>query len=269
MVELVPNPARRTVSPTMAARGLRSAADLAAGKPCGTRVRYYAGCRCQACRAANTAYARERQAARARGEGNHIVSAEPAREHLAWLSAQGVGHKTAADAAKVAGSIVTKIVYGQRTKIRAQTERRILAVTVDTAMDGARIDAAPTKRLLAELRACGYTNVVIASELLGRRVRGLQIGKSPTVEVRTAALVRALHERWRCVPEKRTRELLRELSEEGFHRDRVAAELLAMARARGWDAPDLAARKDGVVTARAAELVEALHFRWVEDGAVA
>lgn len=264
-----PVPSRRKAAPMMAARGMRSLAELAVGKPCGSRLRYFAGCRCDPCRRANADYERELAAKRRRGEGNGFVSAEPAREHLARLSAAGVGYRTAADAARVSGSTVGKVVYGQRTKIRAQTARRILAVTVDAAMDGARTDAAETKRLLAELRAWGYTATAIASELLGRTVRGLQIGKSETVEVRTAAQVRALHERWRCVPEARTRELLRDLSEEGYHRARVARELLALAGARGWDAPDLSSRPGGVVNARAAELVEALHFRLVESEAAA
>lgn len=69
MSDLTPALSRRTVAPAMAARGLRSAAELAAGKPCGTRVRYYAGCRCKPCRKANSLYEAERAAAKARGEG--------------------------------------------------------------------------------------------------------------------------------------------------------------------------------------------------------
>lgn len=89
-----PTPSRRTVSAQMAARGLRSAAELAAGKPCGTRARYYAGCRCLACRRANTAYESERARARRRGEHNHLVSAAQARVHLGVLAAAGLSTRS-------------------------------------------------------------------------------------------------------------------------------------------------------------------------------
>lgn len=255
--EPVPVLSRRTVNATMAARGLRSAAELAQGKPCGTRVRYYAGCRCAACRAANTAYERERAAARARGESGHIVSAERARAHLAWLSRRGVGHKTAADAAKVAASIVAKIVYGQRLNIRAHTEARILGVTVAAAADRAYIDGTETLRRIGELLAWGYTKTRIASEVLGRPARSLQI-KPGRVTVRNAERVRRVHERLRCVDAAPTLRLLQELSEEGFHRNKVAQRLAELAARKGWEVPDLAARK-GLLRHQAAELVQALH----------
>lgn len=265
---LTPVLSRRSVTPTMAARGLRSAAELADGKPCGTRVRYYAGCRCADCKAANTAYERDRAAARKRGEGNALVSAEAARKHLQWLSTQGVGRKTAADAAKVAASIVSKIIDGQREKIRAQTERRILAVTEVTAADGARRPAGGTWRLLDELIAAGYTRARIASEVMGRPVRSLQIRRH-LVEVRTEAMVRAAYERLRMASKAdnaRGLAQLRDLREEGFRQDRIEREVAALAAARGWQAPSLdptpkRSRWPGPagLTHRAAELIAAVH----------
>lgn len=255
---------RRTVNPTMAARGLRSAAELAQGKPCGTRVRYYAGCRCAACRAANAAYERERNAARRRGEHGHMVGAERAREHLAWLSRQGVGRKTAADAAKVAASTISKVIDGQRLKIRSYTERRILAVTPDAAADRSHIDGAETLRLIDELLACGYSRARLGSELLGRRVPSLQIGMRGRVHVRTAERVRRLHERLRCVPAGPALRQLRALYEEGFHRNRVARMLADLAERRGWPAVDLAVRKD-LIQQRCAELVGELHRQLIEE----
>jgi hypothetical protein len=261
--EPTPVLSRRTISSTMAARGLRSAAELAKGKPCGTRVRYYGGCRCDACRAANTAYERERAAARARGESGRIVSAERARSHLAMLRKQGIGYKTAADAAKVAPSIVAKIVYGERTKIRAQTEARILAVTEAAAADRAYIDGTETLRRIGELLAWGYTKTRIASEVLGRPARSLQI-KPGRVTVRNAERVRRVHERLRYVPAAPTLQRLQELSEEGFHRNKVAQRLAELAARRGWDVPDLAVR-NGLVRHQAAELVAQLHGQLIEQ----
>lgn len=247
---------------------MRSAAELATGKPCGTRVRYYAGCRCNACRAANSAYERERAEARSRGEGNGIVSAAHARAHLLWLSKRGVGRKTAADAAKVASSIVSKIIDGQRLKIRAQTERRILAVTETTAADGARRSARATWRMLDELLAAGYSQATVASEILGRPVRSLQISRR-LVEVRTEALVRAAWERLRLAEPKaeaRAHQLLAELRDEGFRLERIQREVDTLAAVRGWPGPSIEPkprrgrwpRPDGL-THRAVVLIAAVH----------
>jgi hypothetical protein len=238
---ITPVLSRRTVNPLLAARGMRSAAELAAGKPCGTRVRYYAGCRCDACRRANTDYELARAAARARGEGNGLVSAERARKHLAWLSKRGVGRKTAADAAKVAPSIVSRIADGSKTKIREQTERRILAVTETTAADGARVSARATWRMLDELITAGYSKARIASEVLGRPVRSLQISRS-LVEVRTAAMVLAAYERLRYANEAGQRSSLARLSElreEGYRSDEVLRRMTTLAERLGWRAPTL------------------------------
>lgn len=270
MSEPIPVLSRRTISPTMAARGMRSAAELAEGKPCGTRVRYYAGCRCDACRAANSAYECERLAARARGEGNGLVSAERARIHLAWLSSRGVGRKTAADAAKVAASIVSKIIDGQRLKIRAQTERRILAVTEAAAADRAYIDGAQTAQLLDELLGAGYTGARIASELMGRPTRSLQIDRE-RVTALNAERVRRVHERLRLAApatEKLARQQLAELREEHFRLDAIQREVDELAAARGWGLVSISAPKPGGrwpapagLTHQAAVLIAMVHAR--------
>lgn len=257
-------PRERPISELMAARGLRPVRELAAGKPCGTRLRYYAGCRCADCRRANTDYENARRAARKRGETNRIVSAERARVHLAWLSAQGVGRKTAADAARLSPTTVSLIVARQRTRLREDTERRILRVTPATAADGAHIDATPTQRLLAELIASGYTHTRLASELHGRATRSLQIGRR-CVTVRTAERVRRLHERLRCVRAEPTLELLRELSEEGYHRKRIERAIAEAAAARGWSAPELTLRRGGLIAHRSALLVQALHHTLLHE----
>lgn len=255
----VPVLSRRTVNPVMAARGLRSAAELAEGKPCGTRLCYYAGCRCRACRTANALYTRGRAAARRRGEGNGLVSAERARLHLAWLSAQGIGRKTAADSAKISGSTVSKVIDGERLKIRAQTERRILVVTEVARADGARIDAAPMWRQIDELIANGYSQVRIASEVAGRSVRGLQLGRERTT-VRSADRVRQVWQRLRHAhadAQRRARAQIAELREEHYRPDRILREMAALAALRGWPEPCL----QEPLRQQEAELLEAVHAR--------
>jgi hypothetical protein len=271
---LTPTLSRRSVRPDMAARGLRSAAELAATKPCGTRVRYYAGCRCIACKAANTAYERGRAEARKRGEHNGLVDASQARAHLLKLSRRGVGRKTAADAAKVAASVVSKIIDGQRTRIRAQTEKRILAVTETTAADGARKSARATWRMLDELIDAGYSRARLGSEILGRQVPSLQISRR-LVKVKTEARVRAVYDRLRLANTKEAalaRARLQELREEGFRVDRIQGEVDRLAAIRGWGYQRIeegprSGRWPGPVglTHRAAVLINAAHQSLTED----
>lgn len=62
-------------SVSLAARGLKPIAQLAANRDHGDRVRYLAGCRCTDCRRANSAYESARQKARAAGDWNGFVLA--------------------------------------------------------------------------------------------------------------------------------------------------------------------------------------------------
>lgn len=268
---------RRTVNETMATRGLRPAAALAADKPCGTRLRYYAGCRCFACRMANSAYEAERKAARARGEGNGPVSAERARAHLAWLSANGVGMKTAADAAKVPPSSVAKIIYGQRLKIREQTERRILAVTTATRADGALVDGTATWVLLDELLASGYSKAHVATEIAGKPMKSLQLRRE-RVTVRNAGLARQVYNRLRLASAAELRlaeRQLAELREECLRMERIQRDVDEIAAARGWEpqtitpAPWKRGRRPQPArfAHRATVLIGALHARIFQEAA--
>ncbi len=172
-------------------RGLRPAADLAADRPHGDRLRYVAGCRCDDCRAANSRYERERLAARQAGDWNGIVPADRARTHLLKLSKAGVGRRAVAAASDVALSVLYDIRMGTKKRIRARTERLILAVSVAQASDRALTSAKRTHKLIAELLEEGYTQGFIAQRL-GYRHRGLQF-RAARVTVRNAARVARLH----------------------------------------------------------------------------
>ncbi len=238
---------RRTVSPNMAERGMRPAAELAQTKPCGTRIRYYGGCRCQACKGAAADYERQRRYARERGETNYLVSAERCRAHLVWLSSRGVGRKTAADAAKVPASIVSLIVDGARRNVRQATERRILAVTEAAAADRAYIDGTDTWRMLDELLACGYPKSRLASEIIGHKVHSLQLTRE-RVTARNAEQVRRMYARLRYATLSETQQalaFLAELREECFRPDRVLREAANLAHARNLPEPSFALATKG------------------------
>lgn len=171
---------------------LRSAAELARGH--GTRLQYMAGCKCYHCRMANSAYERERLAARKAGDWNGLVDATKARQHLLALRKKGVGRDAVHAASDVAVSVIADVSTGAKTRIRARTERKILAVTAACRNDGALVSAAKTWRLIAQLLEEGFTKQRLAEEL-GFKTRKLQLSRKQ-VTARNAARVERLYNRY-------------------------------------------------------------------------
>lgn len=247
----------------MPERGLDTQA-LASTRPHGDRIRYVAGCRCDECRRANTLYERTRAAARAAGDFNGLVLAQRAREHIAALSAAGVGRRQVVDASGVADTIVQTIISGAKLKIRARTERAILTVTRDAIADHALIDAGPTWKLLDELLGWGYAKAHLAREL-GYGTPALQI-KRTQCTVRTAYDVQRLHARLRMVPSGPTLRLIGKLREEGYRQARIEAMLADLAARDGAAAPDLVGGATGgeFLLASVADLVKRLYAEIME-----
>lgn len=162
--------------------------------PHGTRARNKGGCRCLQCRAANSRYVAEREAARAAGDTRELVDASPARRQIATLSRKGMGYKLVAESAGVSKSVMYRIMTGDRTQIRAHTLRRILAVTYDVRAlgDKSLIDAGPTWKLLDEMLERGYTKTQLASWLLGRPAHALQVNRD-RITARTAMRVERMY----------------------------------------------------------------------------
>lgn len=199
-------------------RGLKPLSILAAERPHGDRLRYAAGCRCDACRAANAAYERGRIRERQSGNWNGMVPADRARNYMKHLSVQGVGRRAIAEASDVAHSVLNEIRSGRKTQIRALTERKILAVTVDMALDRAIIPAGPTWKLVDALLAAGFTKKLLAQRLGYRGT--LQISRK-AVTVKNAARVRRLHAELidsdaALTDSKRARRLVAQLRDEGY-----------------------------------------------------
>lgn len=172
--------------------GMRTHAELSRG--CGTRLQYMSGCRCFQCRTANANYERGRIAARAAGDWNGIVDAAKARKHLLALRKKGVGRDAVHAASDVAVSVIADVSTGAKTRIRARTERKILAVTTACREDGALVSAAQAWRLIAKLQEEGFTKLRIAREL-GQKSNGLKLGKKQ-ITARNAARVERLFNKY-------------------------------------------------------------------------
>lgn len=178
------------------ARGLRPITELGARRPHGHRLRYMAGCKCFKCRRSNSDYERIRQAARLAGDWNGIVDAGPARAHLLKLSRAGVGQRSVCFATDIARSMIHEIKNGDRQRIRARTERKILAVTPVQRSDCAKVPAKKAWRLINQLIDEGFTKAAIAKHL-GYRYPGLQLRRD-RITARNEQRVIALHRRLTC-----------------------------------------------------------------------
>lgn len=157
----------------------------------GSRARYVAGCRCLPCRAANSRYSCQRQAARYQGDCRDLTSAEPAVRHIRALSKLGIGYKTVAEAASVAHGIVADLIAGRRTRIRKNTEYRILQIDEQSRAGGSLVPARETWKLIRQLLKRGYSKGQLAL-WLGRKTPALQVRKD-WITWRTAVAVEKLY----------------------------------------------------------------------------
>ncbi|OYD53294.1 hypothetical protein CGK74_13860 [Thauera propionica] len=210
------------------ARGLRPIGELARNRPQGDRLRYMAGCRCPACRGANTAYERMRAKARKAGEANPFVPADAARAHIQALAAAGVGRRTLSIATDITEATLWAIKRGERANLRRATEKKILAMRADLLADGALVDAAPTWALIDALLKAGFTKKAIARGL-GQQGSGLQLSRT-RVTVRNAEKVRRLHDKLMATAERLvdatpSAALLQELLDEGYLPQRLQREI--------------------------------------------
>lgn len=183
----------------------------------GTRAKYVVEkCRCTECRAANNAGQRRyhrRKAQEAWGQHEFYVDAEPARRHVRTLMAGGIGWQRISRLSGVPSGSVSRLLYGDNhgrppsRRLRPDTARKLLAVTIDQAADGARIDGTGTRRRLQALVAIGWSG----SELMRRLGRiptnfGVLVG-GDQVKAHTARAVRELYDQlWNTAPPETSRE---------------------------------------------------------------
>lgn len=128
-------------------------------------------CDCTQCRRHRKAY---------RVEHDHgirrLVDAEPARAHIARLAEQGVGRSTLGRALGLADLTLMRISNGKTSKVRVETERKILAFTKNDAVtvaNDSNVDATASHLRYQALIALGYTQAWIAAATGRAREMGL------------------------------------------------------------------------------------------------
>ena len=203
----------------------------------GTRTCYVLDkCRCIPCKDANRIVARTTARAQLYGRWEPYVDAEPVRQHLMALRAQGLGPKRVATLAGVPHGSLSKLVYGApergmapSKRVRQHTADRILAVTADLDNLGQRtvVDGTGTARRLQALIAAGWS-----MSKLGRML-GVEPGNfykntlGRDVSAMRARAVRDLYECLAFTPPP-----------EGNQRERGAASRSRnRAQAAGWPPP--------------------------------
>jgi hypothetical protein len=190
------------------------------------------GCRCQPCSDAQHAYEQQRKRLHAYGRWDGWVDAEPVREHLRSLMAQGMGSKRIMLVGDLPSGSWTKLMYGGdgrpiTKRIRRETAERLLALEVDIA-DGRYVSSLGATRRVQALIALGWSQARIADRLglRGSNFTALVHGRGLITQRRDRD-VRALYEA-----------LSMTLPPETNQRERIAASRSRRnAAERGWLPP--------------------------------
>jgi hypothetical protein len=145
--------------------------------PHGTASRYsHHGCRCDECRVAASLRINKWRRERALGI-TRMVEADATRDHLRWLSDCGIGQVAVEVASGVSRSQVVKIKLGQVKRVRIETERRILAVSLADGKPGAPVRNPAVFRMVEELKAQGWSERELARRIGLCGQSGLQLNR--------------------------------------------------------------------------------------------
>lgn len=154
------------------------------------------GCRCEQCKGANRAYARERDRATRRPDEKlepAYVDATPARIHLKVLSSSGLGRREVHRRSGVSQSVLHRIKNGEIRGVRPATLDAILKVSATRKAPAGFVEAAPTWALVDELIAAGVTKKRIGQAITGNeRTLALQLRRDVILQ-RSADAVARLH----------------------------------------------------------------------------
>lgn len=168
-------------------------------------------CRCEPCRAKSRNTAAKNTRLKAYGR-SPFTDAEPARQHIAKLRADGMGLQRIADLSGVARTILCGLIWGSPSegvkptkRLRRDNAARILAVELDVD-PRTTVDGTGTTRRLQALAAIGWSAPLISDrtgiciDQIRRLTRGQQRPQRSTAE----AIAAAYDEMWKEQPPQAT-----------------------------------------------------------------
>jgi hypothetical protein len=177
-----------------------------AGRKHGTNAGYRDGGKdCPGCCNAARIYNNRRRRARAYGQWDPWVDAEPIRAHVNNLRASGMGVKRIVEQSGVAYTVVQRLVWPIQgaeltQKMRPRNAAALLAVTVNLA-PSQRVDSTGTRRRIEALMAIGWSQAAIAREAgLCATNRTGELCQQAVVEYATAQKLRATYDRLSMTP---------------------------------------------------------------------
>jgi len=206
-------------------------------------------CRCEPCRQENARRERWRTRQKAYGRyDNGLVDADPVREHVRMLQAEGLGYIRIARFAGVQPRAIAALLYGRQEsgprkgetvkRMKRESAEKILAIEPSLELLGERtpVKSGPYVRRLKALVALGWSQSKIARELGIERSNFRYISEYDqagshrhrvTIGAGTARAIVELYDRWsNTAPPEDT------------PADRVAASRARRhARERGWPMP--------------------------------
>lgn len=197
-------------------------------------------CRCDVCREEAISRARDRRKNQLYGR-YHLTDAEPARQHIRGLMAQGMGWKRVARAAGLASSSVYPILWAQDGKTRKRPLRKqinramaakILAVEIDLA-DHLVIDNIGSLRRLRALVAMGWSQNRLAKIFGMQPVNFGDVinGRNEGITVKTAKRIdKVFADLWDKSPDAVTR-----FEQAGITRAKREATAKGWVTAAAWD----------------------------------
>ena len=158
-------------------------------------------CRCAGCTAASTAYQARRGRLLAYGRWEPLVDAEPVREHLRTLSANGIGARRVAELTRISSGGLNRILYGGEgrppcRRVKSEIAQAILAIkpTAEALSDGALVDGTSTRRRIQGMAAIGWP-LSDQGRRCGRDPRNYTyLLNAEQVTVKTARMVRELYD---------------------------------------------------------------------------
>jgi hypothetical protein len=215
----------------------------------GTRARYSTGCRCEPCRAANTAYEKARRArAKAVAEQTIIEPAAVTKPHGAIVRT----YKRACPG--VAGQSCPRQAYLRKDSVGGVCNRCRTRLVPSRLVPA---DAVRAHILDLQRQGVGYQAISDACDVLKNTLRDIAAGKRKFIRAASAERLLAVDEGAiadsALVPATETRRLLQELLDLGFTRTSLAARLGSTS-----DQPSLQYKRDFVL-AKTALRVRRLH----------